>query len=219
MDSALLESKPPTGTELMTAPCSAGAPKSGKQFTKPPGDTYPDRYRQTVHIPEVGPVCIRPIRPDDAPHLSTLFKRLSPRSIYFRYFTYIKQLSPEMLNRFTQIDYEIEIALVAMRSQSQVEEMLGVSRIVRLIEAERAEFSVLVGDSWQGRGIGACLMRHAIDIARQRGIRQIFGIVMAENTHMIALGRKLHCKLERLPSSFDLFLTLNLDEEGPSKSV
>jgi hypothetical protein len=62
-------------------------------------------------------------------------------------------------------------------------------------------------------------MRHAIDIARQRGIRQIFGIVMAENTHMIALGRKLHCKLERLPSSFDLFLTLNLDEEGPSKSV
>jgi acetyltransferase len=217
MDASLLGSKP--GDEPMTAPCSTDATTDGIQFLKDPGDAYPDRYRHTVQIPEIGPVCIRPIQPDDATHLSTLFKRLSPRSIYFRYFTYLKQLTPEMLRRFTQIDYEIEIALAAMRSQTQVEELLGVARIVRLIEEERAEFSVLVGDPWQGKGIGACLMQHAIAIARQRGVRQIFGMVMAENTHMIALGRKLHCKLERLPTSYDLFLTLNLDDEGPSKSI
>jgi acetyltransferase len=218
MDHRLSEPRQQADTTPLTASYSADEGESERRFPRYPDDGYPDRYLKTVQIPAIGALTIRPIRPADAQHLSVLFNRLSPRSIYFRYFTYLKQLTPEMLKRFTQIDYEIEIALAAMRSQAQVDEMLGVARIVRLIEAERAEFSVLVGDPWQGKGIGACLMRHSIDIARRRGIRQIFGMVMAENTHMIALGRKLHCKLERLPSSYDCFLTLNLEEDGPLKT-
>lgn len=74
-------------------------------------------------------------------------------------------------------------------------------------EEEKAELSVLVGDPWQGRGIGAGLMRRAIEIAKERGVQRIFGMVMAENTQMIARGLKLQCKFERLPGSSDLLLT------------
>jgi len=173
---------------------------------------YPERYLEKVHIPEVGPLNIRPITPQDAPYLERLFSSLSSRSIYFRYFTFIKQLTPAMLMRFTQIDYDMEIALVAMRESADDKDMLGVAQIIRLLDENKAEFSILVGDPWQGKGLGACLLQRCISIARQRCIPKIFGMVMAENTKMLELGRKLKFKRERLPESSDYLLTLTLKD-------
>ena len=120
-----------------------------------------------------------------------LFRVLSPRSIYYRFFRPLKEIPPDLLVRFTQIDYDRDVALVAIDQSSGTDRMLGVSRLMGDPDGSEAEFAVLVGDPWQGKGIGAALLESCLTIARERGVRSIWGIALTENTQMLALGRKL----------------------------
>jgi acetyltransferase len=88
--------------------------------------------------------------------------------------------------------------------------MLGVARIILDRGFKNAEFSVLVGDSWQGKGIGAELLRNCLQIAKQRGINTIWGQVLAENTQMLSLGKKLGFSVKRSsePNAFELRIDL-----------
>ena len=148
--------------------------------------------------------------PGDAPMMVELFDSLTPRSIYMRFFSMMKHLPHGMLARFTQIDYDREIALVAFPEDGLKEQMLGVARIILDRGFKNAEFSVLVGDSWQGKGIGAELLRNCLQIARQRGINTIWGQVLAENTQMLSLGKKLGFSMKRSsePNAFELRIDL-----------
>ena len=134
---------------------------------------------------------IRPVKPEDAPLFANLFKVLSPTSIYYRFFGVLRLLQPAMLSRFTQIDYDREIAFVAIDEDSEMERMLGVARIIGDPDGKKGEIAVLIGDPWQGKGIGSSLMRQCLMIAKQRGFKHIHGIVMKENQHMLALAKKL----------------------------
>jgi acetyltransferase len=96
-----------------------------------------------------------------------------------------------MLARFTQIDYDRHIALVAIAESQPEEKMLGVARVILGRSHNEAEFSVVVGDPWQGKGIGVALLQRCLRIAKERGIQKVNGAVLAENTQMLALGRKL----------------------------
>ena len=136
-------------------------------------------------------IFIRPVKPEDAPIYVNLFKELSPTSIYYRFFGIMKELRPEMLARFTQIDYDREIALVAIDEDGEEERMLGVARIIGDPDGTEGEFAVLVGDAWQGKGIGAGLLQKLLLIAEKRGFRNIHGIVLKENRNMVALGKKM----------------------------
>jgi acetyltransferase len=104
------------------------------------------------------------------------------------------------------------MALVAIDQSGTGERMLGVSRLAGDPDGIEAEFAVLVGDPWQGRGIGAALMESCLAIAKERGFRAIWGIVLAENTQMLALGRKLGFDIRHSPGSGDYELRLNLDQ-------
>jgi acetyltransferase len=152
---------------------------------------YPNQYENEVVLENVDNLLIRPIKPEDAPLLSDLFDSLSPQTIYFRFFTPLKSLPHSMLSRFTQIDYDREIALVAIQDSKSKERMLGVSRVILGRGQESAEFAILVSDQWQGKGIGAELLKQCLAIAKERNIQEVYGIVLAENTTMLALGRKL----------------------------
>ncbi len=136
-------------------------------------------------------IFVRPVIPEDAPLFVDLFKVLSPTTIYFRFFGALKELRPEMLARFTQIDYDREIALVAIDEDSETERMLGVARVMGDPDGVTGEFAVLVGDAWQGKGIGAALLRKLLLIAEKRGFKYIHGIVLRENVKMLALGKKM----------------------------
>ncbi len=142
-------------------------------------------------------ILIRPVKPEDAPLFSNLFEVLSPTSIYYRFFGVLRELQPAMLSRFTQIDYDREIALVAIDEGSEFERMLGVARIIGDPDSMTGEIAVLVGDAWQGKGIGACLMRKCLLIAEKRGFKYIHGIVLKENKNMLALAKKLGFTLNR----------------------
>jgi acetyltransferase len=152
---------------------------------------YPDQYEEHTTTDTGVDIFIRPIRPEDASLLVELFESLSPRSVYLRFFTPMKILPPSMLARFTQIDYDRHIALVAIAESQPEEKMLGVARVILGPNQREAEFSVLVGDPWQGRGIGAALLQRCLRIAKEHGIQKVTGTVLAENTQMLALGRKL----------------------------
>ena len=160
---------------------------------------YPDQYETTTRTRGGLDIFIRPIKPEDAPLLLTLHHSLSDESIYYRFFSPLKSLPQEMLARFTQIDYDRDMALVAMEAGQPEEKILGVARLMSKAGGLEPEFAVVVGDPWQGKGVGAALMAHLIDIAKARGMTSIWGIALAENTQMIALARKLGFSVTRVP--------------------
>jgi acetyltransferase len=173
---------------------------------------YPNEFENKFFRDGFGELLVRPIRPEDAPLLRSLYESLSPRSIYMRFFTPLRNFQNSMLVRFTQVDYDREIALVAIQENECEEKMLAVSRIIIDIGKSIAEFAVLVSDACQGKGIGAELLRQCLSIARNRGIDRVTGVVLAENTQMLALGRKLGFKIARVPGSSEYELTINFKE-------
>ena len=172
---------------------------------------YPKQYEEHARCKTGEKIFIRPIRPEDAPLLIEHFESLSPRTIYRRFFSPIKQLSHSMLTRFTQIDYDREIALVALWEQNGFEKLIGVARIVNEAAMKEAEFSILISDEWQGKGIGAGLLFRCLNIAKSHGLAKVMGMVLAENTQMLILGKKLGFKMSRIPQegTYELHIDLN----------
>ncbi len=159
-------------------------------------------------------IFIRPVKPEDSPMYANLFKELSPTSIYYRFFGILKELRPEMLARFTQIDYDREIALVAIDEDAEEERMLGVARIIGDPDGAEGEFAVLIGDAWQGKGIGAGLLQKLLLIAEKRGFKVIHGIVLKENRNMIALGQKMGfmVRMDQESGEYELRITFGPPE-------
>jgi acetyltransferase len=170
---------------------------------------YPDQFEEHTRTNAGIDIFVRPIRPEDAPMLVELFDSLSPQSVYRRFFTPMKRLPHSMLARFTQIDYDRHIALVALDVSKSKESMLGVARVILDRSQKEAEFSVVVGDPWQGKGIGAALLQRCIAIAKERGVEKVMGTVLAENTQMLALGKKLGFKINKVSGAGEY--ELNMD--------
>ena len=152
---------------------------------------YPEEDESHMVSVDGRRIFVRPVKPEDAPLFTALFKTLSPTTIYYRFFGAIKELNPEMLARFTQIDYDREIALVAIDEDSETGSMLGVARIIGDSDGKTGEFAVLVGGAWQGKGIGGNLLEKCLSIAEKQGFKTVHGIVLKENRNMLALGKKL----------------------------
>jgi len=166
---------------------------------------YPEQYELRDATSGGLEVFIRPIKPEDAPLLVDLFDTLSPTSIYYRFFGPLKALPHSMLVRFTQVDYDREIDLVALEETAEGKErMLATARVISDPDGKSAEFAVLVGDPWQGKGVGARLLEKCLGIAKERGI------VLRENTGMVALGRKLGFEVSRTDEPGELELTIEL---------
>ncbi|MBF0102889.1 MAG: GNAT family N-acetyltransferase [Desulfobacterales bacterium] len=171
---------------------------------------YPNQYESMGQSKDGESFFIRPIRPEDANLLMAHFQSLSPKTVYYRFFSPLKELSPQMLVRLTQIDYDREIALVALSQEEGVEKMFAVGRLITELDRSRAEFSIVVADSFQGKGIGAALLSRCLEIAKNQGIRFVWGIVLPENTQMLKLGEKLGFHIEWKQDEKANELTLSL---------
>ena len=171
--------------------------------------SYPWEYESRGRTMDGHDFFVRPIRPDDADMMIDHFNSLSKRSVYMRFFSPLKQLSKQMLIRLTQIDYDREIALVALMGEDP-EKIIGVSRIIGYFDGSQAEFAVTICDDWQGQGIGAALLVQCLAAARNQGMKKIMGFVLAENTQMLKLGKKLGFKIKRVEESSEFELTIDL---------
>jgi acetyltransferase len=152
---------------------------------------YPNQYEFSERLKDGTPVLIRPIRPEDAPTHYAFLRSLSPETLYNRFFGFRKEVTDAQMVRFTQIDYDREIAIVARVEQDGEEATIGVNRLVYDPHRGAYEFAVVVADAWQGSGVGGLLMEKIVLIARDRGIRTIHGLVLAVNRKMLALAHRI----------------------------
>jgi acetyltransferase len=136
-------------------------------------------------------VAIRPIRPEDATIEREFVESLSPEAKYMRFMGAVKELSPAMLARFTQVDYDREMALIAVIHEAGRERQIGVGRYIINPDGESCEFAIAITATWQGHGLGRHLMLQLIAIARERGLKKMVGQALATNTHMLALAADL----------------------------
>jgi acetyltransferase len=171
---------------------------------------YPQRYEKKNISSDGLTLSIRPIKPEDAPLLEELFEALSPTSIYHRFFSPLKSLPHHMLVRFTQIDYDREMALVALDEDGGREKMLGVARVIGKPDGDEGEFAVLVGDPWQGRGVGAELLKRCLRIVKERGMQSVWGTALSENKQMLKLARKIGFKISQSSGGNEYEMTLDL---------
>ncbi|MBP7608115.1 MAG: bifunctional acetate--CoA ligase family protein/GNAT family N-acetyltransferase [Steroidobacteraceae bacterium] len=153
---------------------------------------YPSALEFPLDTPDGQQAKIRAIRPEDAELERDFVHRLSEQSRFLRFMFGLQDLSPAMLSRFTQIDYDRELALiVVLRLPDGAEQQIGVARYITLPDEETCEFAIVVSDEWQGKGVARRLFQCLIDIARDRRIKVMTGITLRENTRMIDLSRSL----------------------------
>ncbi|GAB3102970.1 bifunctional acetate--CoA ligase family protein/GNAT family N-acetyltransferase [Aestuariicella hydrocarbonica] len=165
---------------------------------------YPAALESNAELADGTTLLIRPIRPEDASLEQDFIRRLSPQSIYFRFMQTLNKLTPEMLMRFTQIDYDLEMAFVAMVIHQQQETVVGVARYMTNPDGTSCEFALVVADDWHHKGIGSRLMLELIKVARQRGLTEMEGEILTENQGMLALMKKLGFTIRIQPDDLQL---------------
>ncbi|MCI5082536.1 MAG: GNAT family N-acetyltransferase [Saprospiraceae bacterium] len=180
---------------------AANPPKSYGHLAISP---YPGRYQKKIEARNGQEVLLRPIRPEDEPLELAMVERLSKESLYFRFFGYVPKMTHELMIRFTQIDYDREMAIVALtENAAQQTEMIGVVRIIADPWGEAAEYAILVADEWQGQGIGGQMTDYIIEIGREMGLKSIYATVLASNKGMISLFKKKGFTVKR--EDFDTY--------------
>ena len=151
---------------------------------------YPRELEEQIEF-DGGLITLRPIRPEDEPAHRAFFQKLSPEDIQFRFFDLLREPVQTELARFTQIDYEREMAFVAVRSDGeQLEETLGVARAVTDPDNIVAEVAIVIRSDLKGKGLGSVLLEKLIDYCRERGTREVVGRVLPENERMLSLAKK-----------------------------
>ena len=173
---------------------------------------YPTGHEREWPLKDGGLYTIRPIHPDDADMLQALVRGLSPESRYFRFASSLPELPLRMLSRFTLIDYDREMALVAVRRQStraddgstsEQVRIIGVARIVDNPDGTSCEFALLVADDHAGQGLGSRLMTSITDVARAKGLNEIMGLILANNKPMLRLMNSLGFMVAAYPDDPD----------------
>ncbi|WP_326543548.1 bifunctional acetate--CoA ligase family protein/GNAT family N-acetyltransferase [Pseudorhodoferax sp.] len=176
---------------------------------------YPSAHEREWPMKGGGLYTIRPIHPDDADMLQALVRGLSQESRYFRFASTMPELPARMLARYTLIDYDREMALVAVHRERkagndgemvEVERIVGVSRYITNPDQTSCEFSLVVADDFKGQGLGTRLMLAIIDAARAKGLAEIDGLILANNTNMLRLMGSLGFTIRPFPEDPDFKL-------------
>jgi acetyltransferase len=154
---------------------------------------YPAHLVRSATLADGASLVIRPIRPADAEIEQEFVRNLSAESRYFRFMDALRELSPSMLSHFTSV------ALVAV-SLTPRETEVAVARYVVGPDDRSCEFAIVVADAWQRRGVGTLLMCALMDAARRRGLRLMYGEVLASNHKMLDLMRRLGFQVVRSPA-------------------
>ena len=141
---------------------------------------------QVVTLGNGASVRLRPIRPDDEPRLMALSDRLSPRTLYERFFS-VRRLRPEEAHAFANVDYRQRMAVVAEVDTGPEPELVGVARYSRSDEETTADVGLVVEDGWQGLGLGSILLEEICRAGEQQGITQFSADVLTENRRALTM--------------------------------
>jgi acetyltransferase len=158
---------------------------------------YPSKYMKNIKLKDGTPVLLRPIKPEDENMWQEMFDTFSDEAVRFRFFRRIKNTPHEMRTRYCNIDYDREIGIIAEINDEGKRRMLGVSRIIMTPgQSDEAEFALIVSDEWQRKGLGSEFLDYTIEVARDKGLQKITGIVLKDNIPMITLCKEKKFKIE-----------------------
>ncbi len=163
---------------------------------------YPRELEETIRLPSGRDVFVRPIRPEDAPAHEAFVARLTPEDLRFRFLGVTRDIPHSEMARLTQIDYDREMAFIAIAPNEQGEpETLGVVRSVANPDNTKADFAVMARSDLKRSGLGTALMQKILRYCRSRGIQEVVGEVLADNQAMLTLAAKLGFTVRPLPET------------------
>jgi len=139
-------------------------------------------------------VLIRRLRPEDVALYPDFLSDVSTEDLRLRFFARITELSAEEIKKLAHLDYSHEMAFVALDEDTG--RLLGLVRLKDELDEETAEFTILVRSRLQGHGLGWLLMRRVIAYAKDKGLRRVYGDVLAENTTMLRMCAELGFRAE-----------------------
>lgn len=190
------------------------APFEGDRESRLAVRSYPQQLEEWVDLKNGERCLFRPILPEDEPSLQRFIAQVTKEDLYYRYFSEINEFTHEDLANMTQIDYDREMAFVAIRPLDEGEEILGVTRAISDPDNIDAEFAVLVRSDLKGLGLGRRLLEKLINYTRDHGLERLNGITMPNNRGMVALARKLGFDVDIQLEDGIVGLTLMLTGSG-----
>jgi len=152
---------------------------------------YPTKYEITWSLKNGQEVLLRPIKPEDEPMWLEMFRSFSEESIRYRFFQMLKDTPHEVRVRYCNVDYDREIAIVAEIVENGKKKILGVSRVSIDSDGKNAEMAFIVSDYWQGLGLGTKMVDYALDIAKEKGVENIYAIMLPDNYRALSLVKKM----------------------------
>jgi len=150
---------------------------------------YPVELEGEIALKDGARLPVRPIRPDDAQLLIRFFHGQSEQSRYQRFMQHLHELPPDLLERFTNVDYERSLALVVLDPRQR--DLVAVGRYAPAVDGINAEFALTVADAWQAKGLGRILLAQLCDLARKAGYQALYGRVLDDNKKMLELAARL----------------------------
>ncbi|MBZ0299262.1 MAG: bifunctional acetate--CoA ligase family protein/GNAT family N-acetyltransferase [Anaerolineae bacterium] len=176
---------------------------------------YPVQYVEDYTLKDGTSVVIRPIRPEDEPCMVKFHETLSERTVYLRYFDPLKlsdRISHERLARICFIDYAREIILVAERHnpESGMGEIIAASRMSKLHDSDTADFTCVISDDWQNKGLGQEILRRQMDVARAEGVKHLQSAILPEADNMRHVFQKFGFSIHEAPGSQAVWADIDL---------
>ncbi|MBL0510386.1 GNAT family N-acetyltransferase [Aeromonas caviae] len=185
------------GEEMVILDARLVLAERGQQVLPPAIRPYPTELEEGAWLKDQSHVLLRPIRPEDEPAHKQFVRQVSDEDRYKRFFADVGELGHEELARMTQIDYDREMAFVAVGQDGPFsQQILGVVRAIASPDQSDAEFAILVRSDLKGLGLGKLMMEKIVRYARERGIGQLSGMTMPSNRGMINLAKRLGFKID-----------------------
>jgi acetyltransferase len=139
-------------------------------------------------------VTLRPIECTDQVEFKEFFKALSPASVHFRFLEIIKELPNEAVEKYCNLDFNQEIAIIALPTGG--DKIIAIARLILSLKDRRVEFALVIADAWQGVGLGTELLAYLIKIARDYQLEELYCILSVDNSRMIGLAEKFGLKVK-----------------------
>ena len=159
---------------------------------------YPKKYELPWILKNGEDVLLRPIKPEDEPLWLEMFQNFSEESIRYRFFEMLRDTPHAVRVRYCNIDYDREIAIVAESTEDGKKKLLGVTRLSVEPDGKSGEMAFIVGDKWQGLGLGTKMVDYVLEIAKEMGVETVYSIMLPDNYRALSLTRKMGFNLEYL---------------------
>ncbi|MCW4015155.1 MAG: GNAT family N-acetyltransferase [Candidatus Bathyarchaeota archaeon] len=171
---------------------------------------YPKKYEIAWKMRDGRSVLLRPIKPEDEPLWLEMFKNFSEQSIRYRFFQIIKDTPHEVRVRYSNIDYDREIGIVAELKEKEQRHILGVVRLIIEPDGKTGEIAFIVADPWQGLGLGSKMVDYMIEICKDKQLETVYAFMLPDNHRAISLVKRMGFSIEH--SQDVTKATLNLKE-------